>query len=149
MPASMISAPTGGRPKVIGKSIATVAMVPMPGNTPTSVPTSAPIRQSIRLTGLTATEKPRIRLWNRSAIAPSRHDEAGEQWHRQSQHIREQQCTADREADADDEGLDPARLGRAERGDQEARKPRHDKAQRADGEREKDDGEHNEERSAP
>ncbi len=45
MPASMISAPTGGRPKVIGSSIATVAMVPMPGSTPTSVPTSAPIRQ--------------------------------------------------------------------------------------------------------
>ena len=41
----MISAPTGGRPKVIGSSMATVAMVPMPGSTPTSVPTSAPIRQ--------------------------------------------------------------------------------------------------------
>ena len=44
MPASMISAPTGGRPKVIGNSIAMVASGPMPGNTPTSVPTSVPIR---------------------------------------------------------------------------------------------------------
>ena len=41
----MISAPTGGRPKVIGSSMATVATVPMPGSTPTSVPTSAPSRQ--------------------------------------------------------------------------------------------------------
>ncbi|MGY4364779.1 hypothetical protein ACVW1A_000844 [Bradyrhizobium sp. LB1.3] len=44
MPASMISAPTGGNPNVIGRSIATVATVPIPGSTPTSVPTSAPIR---------------------------------------------------------------------------------------------------------
>ncbi len=58
----MISAPTGGRPKVIGSSIATVAMVPMPGNTPTSVPTSAPIRHSSRFIGLTATPKPSARL---------------------------------------------------------------------------------------
>ena len=47
----MISAPTGGRPKVIGSSMATVAMVPMPGSTPTSVPTSAPIRHSRMLIG--------------------------------------------------------------------------------------------------
>ena len=40
----MISAPTGGRPKVIGSSIAMVASGPMPGSTPISVPTSAPIR---------------------------------------------------------------------------------------------------------
>ncbi|MHC2890937.1 hypothetical protein ACVIU4_002091 [Bradyrhizobium barranii subsp. barranii] len=54
----MISAPTGGRPKVIGSSIATVAMVPMPGSTPTSVPTRAPIRHISRLIGENATAKP-------------------------------------------------------------------------------------------
>ena len=42
----MISAPTGGRPKVIGSSIAMVASGPMPGSTPISVPTRAPIRHS-------------------------------------------------------------------------------------------------------
>ena len=52
MPASMISAPTGGRPKVMGSSIATVAMVPMPGSTPTSVPTSAPVRHNNILAGI-------------------------------------------------------------------------------------------------
>ena len=40
----MISAPTGGRPKVIGSSMAMVASGPTPGSTPISVPTSAPIR---------------------------------------------------------------------------------------------------------
>ncbi len=64
----MISAPTGGRPKVIGSSMATVAMVPMPGSTPTSVPTSAPIRQSSRFIGENATPKPRLRFAMISAM---------------------------------------------------------------------------------
>ena len=58
----MISAPTGGRPKVIGSSIAMVASDPMPGSTPISVPTSAPIRQSKTLVGVTATPMPSQRF---------------------------------------------------------------------------------------
>ena len=70
----------------MGNSIATVAMVPMPGNTPTSVPTSAPIRQSKMLAGIgietppshagdhgtnwNTTWKPSARLEKRSVIAP-------------------------------------------------------------------------------
>src|SRR5215467_6743559 len=69
MPASMISAPTGGRPKVIGSSIAMVASGPSPGRTPTSVPTRAPIRHSRTFHGERATPKPRTRLWKRSIIA--------------------------------------------------------------------------------
>ena len=53
----MISAPTGGSPKVIGNSMATVATVPIPGNTPTSVPTIAPIRQKRMFMGM-GTENP-------------------------------------------------------------------------------------------
>src|SRR5215470_10230172 len=68
MPASMISAPTGGRPKVIGSSIAMVASGPRPGSTPTSVPTSAPIRHRRTFHGLSATPKPRTRLLKRSII---------------------------------------------------------------------------------
>src|ERR1700750_1967046 len=107
MPASMISAPTGGRPKVIGSSIATVAMVPMPGSTPTSVPTSAPIRHISRLIGEKATAKPWARLAKRSTITPSLDQETREHRHRQSQHIGEQQRTAERQAGADHEGFDP------------------------------------------
>jgi hypothetical protein len=45
MPASMISAATGSRLKVIGSSIAIVAVGPMPGSTPTAVPSTTPMRQ--------------------------------------------------------------------------------------------------------
>src|SRR5690242_12742302 len=114
MPASMINAPTGGRPKVIGSSIATVAMVPMPGSTPTSVPTSAPIRQSIRLIGEKATPKPRARLLKRSTIVPSLHHETREELERQPERVGKQQAAADGEADADDRGLAPSGFVRAE-----------------------------------
>jgi hypothetical protein len=44
MPASMMSAVTGGSAYVAGSSIAIVATGPMPGSTPISVPTSAPMK---------------------------------------------------------------------------------------------------------
>src|SRR4051812_22321087 len=121
MPASMISAPTGGRPNVIGSSIATVAMVPMPGNTPTRVPTRAPIRHSSRLIGVNATPKPSARLEKSSAIAPSLNQEAREQLQRQPQRVGKKQAASDRQAHADDDRFLPPRFRRAERRDQEAR----------------------------
>jgi hypothetical protein len=45
MPASMISAATGGTLKVNGNSIEMVANGPMPGSTPINVPTVTPSRQ--------------------------------------------------------------------------------------------------------
>src|SRR3954469_20397914 len=114
MPASMISAPTGGRPKVIGSSIATVAMVPMPGSTPTSVPTSAPIRHSRRLIGVKATPKPRARLLNRSAITPSLNHETREELQWQPERIGEKQTATDRQTNADDDGLLPLGLRRSQ-----------------------------------
>src|SRR4051795_1707314 len=132
MPASMISAPTGGRPKVIGNSIATVAMVPMPGNTPTSVPTSAPIRHSSRLIGVKATPKPRARLEKSSAIAPSLNQETREELQRQPERIGEKQTATDRQADADDDGFLPLGLRRAQRGNDEAGESRDHQTERAD-----------------
>src|SRR4030081_288513 len=124
MPASMISAPTGGSPKVIGSSIATVAMVPIPGSTPTRVPTSAPIRQSRRLIGENATPKPRARLEKRSTIAPSLNQETREELQRQPQRIGEKQTAADGQADADDDGFLPPGFRRPQRRDDEACKCR-------------------------
>jgi hypothetical protein len=46
MPASMISADTGSRLKVIGSSMASVATGPIPGNTPIKVPTNTPSKQN-------------------------------------------------------------------------------------------------------
>ncbi len=64
----MISAPTGGRPKVIGSSMAMVASGPMPGNTPIKVPTSAPMRHRNMFIGVNETLKPRTRLCRRSIM---------------------------------------------------------------------------------
>ena len=49
MPASMISAEAGGRPKVKGSNIATVVSGEMPGSTPTKVPIMTPARQNSRI----------------------------------------------------------------------------------------------------
>src|SRR5712671_4615523 len=149
MPASMIRAPTGGRPKVMGSSIATVAMVPMPGSTPTSVPTSAPIRHSSRLIGVRATPKPRARLEKSSNITPSLDQEAREKLQRQPQRIREKQTAADGQADADDDGFLPADIHRAKRRDHEAGKGRYHQPQRANGDREGNNGKRDEQRAAP
>ena len=45
MPASMMSAVTGSNEKVMGNSMAIVAVGPMPGRTPTSVPSNTPTKQ--------------------------------------------------------------------------------------------------------
>ena len=51
-------APTGLMPKVSGNKIEMVASGPMPGNTPTMLPTSTPMKHHIRLCGSKATPKP-------------------------------------------------------------------------------------------
>src|SRR3954451_3887274 len=135
MPASMISAPTGGRPKVIGSSIATVAMVPMPGSTPTSVPTSAPTRQSNMLTGIgietppnhdgdhgenwNTTWKPSARLEKRSPIVSSLNQEARPELHRQPQSVGKQKTAERGQRDADNDGFLPPHLVRSQRGNHE------------------------------
>src|SRR3981081_552879 len=149
IPASMISAPTGGKPKVIGSSIATVAMVPIPGNTPTSVPTSAPIRHSRRLIGENATPKPRARLEKRSAITPSLDQETREKLQRQPQRIGEQQTAADGQADADDDGFLPPRLRRAQRRNYEACKRRDHQTKRPDRDCEGKNRQRDEQRTPP
>src|ERR1700748_1695956 len=108
MPASMISAPTGGSPKVIGNSIAIVASGPMPGSTPISVPTSAPMRQSPRLVGVTATAKPNQRLANRSMRA----SEPRPELQRQVQAPGKQHRAERREDRGPDDGFEPARFVR-------------------------------------
>src|SRR4051795_4724119 len=132
MPASMINAPTGGSPNVIGNSIATVAMVPIPGSTPTNVPTSAPIRQSRRLIGVKATPKPRARLEKSSAITPSLDQETREELQRQPERIREKQTAANCQANTDDDGFLPLGLRRSQRCDDEACKRRKHETERTD-----------------
>src|SRR3954470_13733739 len=159
MPASMISAPTGGRPNVIGSSMATVAMVPMPGRTPTSVPTSAPIRHSRILIGIGIERppssggahctnwktvlKPRPRFENRSPMTPSFSADQKSRPHlqRQTERVREQQGAKRRQAGADDDRFQPSGFMTAKSRDQEARHRREDHAHRADAQRKGQDRE--------
>src|SRR4051812_16151869 len=69
MPASMMSDDTGESWKVIGSSMAMVAVAPMPGSTPIRVPSSTPIRQKSRFSGVAAVAKPRARLSKSSIVA--------------------------------------------------------------------------------
>jgi hypothetical protein len=72
MPASMISAEVGSPIwKVIGRSMAIVAVGPMPGRTPISVPSSTPMKQKPRFWSVEAVAKPSERLSNRSMVGSS------------------------------------------------------------------------------
>src|SRR5258708_3399565 len=122
MPASMISAPTGGRAKVIGSSIAMVASGPIPGSTPISVPTIAPTKHRkmfigngmvmprnpiLRSMNWNTTPKPSARLVMRSMSGPL---EPRPELQRQVQPPREQQRAEGGEHRGPDQRLDPADL---------------------------------------
>src|SRR5512138_2808088 len=64
MPANMMSEPAGSSLKVTGNSSATVSAGPMPGSTPTAVPSSTPINAYSRFIGCSATTRP----WPRAEI---------------------------------------------------------------------------------
>src|SRR5215211_7114551 len=113
MPASMISAPTGGSPKVMGSSMAMVATEPMPGRTPINVPTSAPIRQNTRFQGVAATDRPSARLARRSFMSDSLGSEARPELERQVEQVDEQEDGKGRHDDACDNRLDPPRFRRS------------------------------------
>src|SRR3954447_20561800 len=92
MPASMIMAETGSSVNEIGSSMATVVTGPMPGSTPTSVPSRTPTKQYKRFWNVSATSKPSPMLEMRStgALLERRPDRQ-----RQSQRVDED---ADRES---------------------------------------------------
>ena len=89
----MIRAGSGERPNVTGSSIAMVAIGPMPGSTPISVPIRQPNRQKPRLTGVTAAPKPVARFCT-SSIRTPRSERLTE--HLDEQHDAEQ-CEAERQ----------------------------------------------------
>ncbi len=58
MPASMMRLVAGGKASVAGSKIAIAPDVPIPGNTPTAVPTKAPSSAASTFAGVKAIEKP-------------------------------------------------------------------------------------------
>src|SRR3972149_6579394 len=111
MPASMISAPSGGAPKVIGNSMAMVAIGPMPGSTPISVTSITPMKQKPRLIGVPAAPNPVARFANMSISASPDRDRLAEE-------IDEQDDTRRRQCDGKHKALKPAHVARRETGDQ-------------------------------
>ena len=67
-PPSIRMAATGFMPNVSGNRIEMVASGPMPGSTPTMLPTSTPTKHHIKLCGSSATPKPYQRLSSEVAI---------------------------------------------------------------------------------
>src|SRR5215468_2072898 len=68
MPASMMSADTGGKTNVAGSSMAIVAVGPRPGKTPIAVPRKTPIKQYNRLARVAAVCSPNQRWLSNSMV---------------------------------------------------------------------------------
>src|SRR5262245_20390963 len=113
MPASMMMPEVGSRWKVSGSSMAMVAMGPMPGRTPTSVPISAPTKAKSKFIGVMATPKPMARFWTISIGL-----EGGPE--------------GDGQGEPDDE-KEPAESDQHERGDRHFQKPHATSRERPDG----------------
>src|SRR4051812_11040399 len=94
----MMNAAVGGSENVIGSSSATVSAGPIPGSTPTSVPSVTPAAASSRFSGVRTSAKPSIRL----AAKTSKSDapRPGRQLHVEP--FAERVAGDDAEAEADD-----------------------------------------------
>src|SRR3982751_4265518 len=131
MPASMMSAATGLRLKVIGSSMAIVATGPMPGSTPISVPSRQPMSAYKRWIGVTATPKPMTRLWRICSIARPRSAEVfGPKRERQRQAFHEHQHREDDEDDEEDGHFLPLELVSAVGADEDQRRGGDDESER-------------------
>ncbi len=106
----MISAPTGGRPKVIGSSMAMVAIGPTPGSTPISVPIRQPRKHSPRLIGAARRDMPSAKIVEADSIGRASVTEPpGRERDRQPQRELEQADAERRDHDGEQQHLAPAR----------------------------------------
>src|SRR5574338_949802 len=98
MPASMMMACVALRPNVTGSRIEMPASGPMPGKTPTNVPTRQPRNAYHRLVGSKATENPCARLRRVVSTASLESERAGLQ--RRLQQMDEENVSNDDHAEA-------------------------------------------------
>src|SRR5688572_15964362 len=146
MPASMISAVTGESAIVMGSSMAIVAVGPMPGSTPTRVPSSTPRKQYSTLTGVNAVSKPSPRLAI-SSMSPAQ--PRSDQPQRQAQPDIEYQHAEDGEADRQrDRELQRHAVAR-KRGHDHDEGDRGDEPETPHRQAENDRGQHDQNDSAP
>src|SRR6266850_1079199 len=97
MPASITIALVASRPKVIGSRIDMPASGPMPGSTPTSVPTRQPRNAYHSTAGCNATEKP---SQSESRVTPTVSEPQNALLKRSLERLAEQPPGGDRETDA-------------------------------------------------
>src|SRR6478736_2968598 len=130
MPASMIGAAVGSSPKVSGSRIAMVAIGPIPGRTPISVPSMQPAKQSRILVGDSAMPRPWPRFCRSSMRASEVDRERREHQHRDRLVKREaeQKGTGDRHRQRKDNEVARPDLTRAEAGDEHGKRRRDDEA---------------------
>src|SRR5690606_9295913 len=115
--------------KVMGSSIAIVAVGPNPGSTPIRVPSSTPTKQYSRLSSVNATPIPRARLENSSMRTPS---VTGVELVRQPQPVIEHQDCESRQTDGEHDGRLPSEGLMADGADQNQGEYGGDQAERAD-----------------
>src|SRR5690606_7191035 len=126
----MISAETGSPIwKVIGRSIAMVAVAPMPGRTPIRVPSITPIRQNPRLASVEAVEKPRIRFCRKSIGAISEPGPGTETLVRQAKSVAEYGRGEDRDREGEDQRRQDLHARGSEGSNQRSQEQRGHKAQ--------------------
>src|SRR3954451_17670983 len=100
MPANMMKAPVGSsKLNVIGSSSAIVSAGPMPGSTPTNVPTSTPRAANARFSGVSTVPKPSIRSERTARTATSEdRGQAGRQRHPEVLREGREEAEAEHEA---------------------------------------------------
>src|SRR5580692_10709242 len=127
MPASITIALVASRPKVTGSRMLMPDSGPIPGSTPTRVPTTQPRKPYHSTSGRSATEKPSIRL---STVVPSIASEP-EQALLQRRLERHREQDIGRKADAEAEGRGGEEVAPFQR-DQHEQQQRHgdDEAER-------------------
>src|ERR1051325_4401614 len=140
MPASMMSAPTGLRLNVIGRSMAIVATGTMPGERASGVRSSQPSRAKSRLIGVAATLKPMTRLWKIFSIGRSSAEVLGPDREGQRQALHEHEHREQYEDDEEDRHFFPLELVSARGADEHERSGRDDEAERLHQEAVKDGG---------
>src|SRR5262249_53514043 len=105
MPASMITAWVALSPNVTGSRIEMPESGPMPGSTPTSVPTRQPRNAYQTLSNCSATANPCSRLWRVvSTPCPSEAERSGDE--RRLEHVDEGQVGQPDHAEAVERGME-------------------------------------------
>src|SRR5688572_1580651 len=142
MPANMMNAAVGSSEYVTGRSSATVSAGPIPGNTPTAVPSVTPASAQSRLRGASATANPSTSALRASIhmvlLEPARGESDGQG---DPESVHEQHVHGCAERESHQRVVQPAATSERGRGAREERRPGHDEPRRHEERDERDEPE--------